>query len=64
LRKDIRGGRYSFITTYLLLIHINRERTDVFQKEYAEALKTMRKAKGAWVHDAMVLVEEAEERDR
>ena len=57
-------GREGFITTYLLLIHINRERTAALQEEYSEALKTLRKAKGTWVRDAMELVEEAEERER
>jgi len=61
---DTREGQEAFITTYLLLIHINREKTATYQEEYAEALKTLRKAKGAWVRDAMELVEEAEERDR
>ena len=61
---DTREGQEGFINTYLLLIHINRERTAEFQKEYAEALNTLRKAKGVWVRDAMELVEEAEKRDR
>ena len=60
---DTHEGREDFITTYLLLIHINRGRTAEYQEEYAEALKTLRKAKGTWVRGAMELVEEAEKRD-
>ena len=60
---DTREGREGFITTYLLVIHINRGKTAEYQEEYAEALKTLRKAKGVWIRDAMELVEEAEERD-
>ena len=61
---DTHDGREDFITTYLLLIHINRGKTAEYQEEYAEALKTLRKAKGVWIRDAMELVEEAEERDK
>jgi len=59
---DTREGQEGFINTYLLLIHINRERTSEFKEEYAEALKTLRKAKSVWIRDAMELVEEAEMR--
>lgn len=61
---DTREGQESFITTYLLLIHINRGKTAEYQEEYAEALETLRKAKGVWIRDAMELVEEAEMRDQ
>ena len=60
---DTREDQESFITTYLLLIHINRGKTAEYQKEYAEALKILRKAKGVWIRNAMELVEEAEKRD-
>ena len=59
---DTREGQEGFINTYLLLIHINRERTSEFKEEYAEALKILRNAKGVWIRDAMELVEEAEMR--
>ncbi|PID94169.1 MAG: hypothetical protein CSA95_04545 [Bacteroidetes bacterium] len=63
-KLDTRQGQEDFITTYLLLIHINRGKTAEYQKAYAHALKKLRNSKGTWVKKAMELVKEAEERDQ